>query len=184
MDKHRFSGGMLIYDFINTVAHRRKSRLRTDRLAVCGDATDFANAARLLREDEVHLYRGAHAIAEAEHALLLDIRETAYAHFQLCLARQTAAPSSLSPLLNIMAKALDQAQKMPFAADVALSALRQCATANDFARLKACPNCDWLFLDKSKNGSRIWCDMAVCGNRNKARLNYAKRLETHRKDVR
>ena len=26
---------------------------------------------------------------------------------------------------------------------------------------------DWLFLDHSKNRSRRWCDMAVCGNRSK-----------------
>src|SRR5260370_12175233 len=29
--------------------------------------------------------------------------------------------------------------------------------------------CRWLFLDRSKNHSRRWCDMRVCGNRSKAR---------------
>ena len=29
--------------------------------------------------------------------------------------------------------------------------------------------CSWLFLDMSKNRSRRWCDMKVCGNRAKAR---------------
>jgi predicted RNA-binding Zn ribbon-like protein len=29
--------------------------------------------------------------------------------------------------------------------------------------------CRWLFLDTSKNHSRQWCDMKVCGNRMKAR---------------
>jgi len=38
-------------------------------------------------------------------------------------------------------------------------------------RLKACAahNCEWAFYDTSKNHSRTWCDMAVCGNREKAR---------------
>ena len=38
-------------------------------------------------------------------------------------------------------------------------------------RLKACPaeDCGWLFIDRSKSGSRRWCDMATCGNRAKAR---------------
>lgn len=33
-------------------------------------------------------------------------------------------------------------------------------------RLKECPNerCGWLFLDASKNRSRTWCSMRVCGN--------------------
>lgn len=33
----------------------------------------------------------------------------------------------------------------------------------------AARDCDWLFLDQSRNGSRRWCDMTVCGNREKAR---------------
>jgi len=41
----------------------------------------------------------------------------------------------------------------------------------DLTRLKQCPgeHCGWLFFDLSKNNSRRWCDMAVCGNRTKAR---------------
>jgi len=41
-------------------------------------------------------------------------------------------------------------------------------------RLKLCPghDCGWIFLDRSKNNSRRWCDMAVCGNRAKARRYY------------
>ena len=31
------------------------------------------------------------------------------------------------------------------------------------------PGCRWLFLDTSKNHTRRWCDMKVCGNRMKAR---------------
>jgi predicted RNA-binding Zn ribbon-like protein len=38
-------------------------------------------------------------------------------------------------------------------------------------RLKACADdgCEWAFYDWSKNRSGTWCDMAVCGNRAKAR---------------
>jgi predicted RNA-binding Zn ribbon-like protein len=32
--------------------------------------------------------------------------------------------------------------------------------------------CDWLFLDTTKNHSRRWCDMRVCGNRAKAQRYY------------
>ncbi len=42
------------------------------------------------------------------------------------------------------------------------------------ARLRACanPECRWLFIDASRNGSRRWCDMAACGNRAKAHRHY------------
>jgi predicted RNA-binding Zn ribbon-like protein len=38
-------------------------------------------------------------------------------------------------------------------------------------RVKECgdPTCRWLFLDTSKNHTRRWCDMKICGNRMKAR---------------
>lgn len=29
------------------------------------------------------------------------------------------------------------------------------------------PDCDWFFVDTSKNHSRRWCDMGTCGNRAK-----------------
>ncbi len=38
-------------------------------------------------------------------------------------------------------------------------------------RCAAC-NCGWLFLDRTKNRSRRWCQMSDCGNRHKARRWY------------
>jgi predicted RNA-binding Zn ribbon-like protein len=41
----------------------------------------------------------------------------------------------------------------------------------DLVRLRLCalPDCDWLFVDTSKNGRRRWCQMNVCGAKEKAR---------------
>jgi predicted RNA-binding Zn ribbon-like protein len=49
-------------------------------------------------------------------------------------------------------------------------------TSEDFAHVHACQRdaCRWLFLDSSKNHSRRWCDMKVCGNRAKAQRFHAK----------
>lgn len=46
-------------------------------------------------------------------------------------------------------------------------------------RLKACRNhgCWWAFYDASKNRSRTWCSMAVCGSRVKARNYRARRRQ-------
>jgi predicted RNA-binding Zn ribbon-like protein len=43
-------------------------------------------------------------------------------------------------------------------------------------RVKICPadDCRWAFHDNSRNGSRQWCSMAVCGNRAKARAHRAR----------
>jgi predicted RNA-binding Zn ribbon-like protein len=40
-----------------------------------------------------------------------------------------------------------------------------------WSRMKACPAepCGWAFYDESRNRSRTWCSMEVCGNRTKTR---------------
>jgi len=52
----------------------------------------------------------------------------------------------------------------------------QLLTGPDVARIRRCASekCDWLFLDHSKRGNRRWCDMTICGNREKARRFYHK----------
>jgi predicted RNA-binding Zn ribbon-like protein len=41
-------------------------------------------------------------------------------------------------------------------------------------RMCAAKNCEWFFLDTSKNHARRWCDMTKCGNRAKARAFYTR----------
>jgi predicted RNA-binding Zn ribbon-like protein len=45
------------------------------------------------------------------------------------------------------------------------------ALADHRQRLRACGNrrCGWLFVDRSANGRRRWCDPKACGNRMKVR---------------
>jgi predicted RNA-binding Zn ribbon-like protein len=52
--------------------------------------------------------------------------------------------------------------------------------AGTWARLKACrsDDCRWAFFDGSKNHSRAWCSMALCGNRAKARAFRERHSET------
>ena len=58
---------------------------------------------------------------------------------------------------------------------IALNAV-ELATSSGVSRVKECAsdNCNWLFLDVSKNRSRRWCDMKDCGNRAKARRHRAR----------
>ncbi|HYH78516.1 MAG TPA: ABATE domain-containing protein [Longimicrobium sp.] len=47
-------------------------------------------------------------------------------------------------------------------------------TSGELARIGECEgdNCEWLYLDTSRNRSRRWCVMSDCGNRAKARRHY------------
>ncbi len=63
------------------------------------------------------------------------------------------------------------------AADLLTSAaqrplVRQCGASD----------CQWLFLDTSKNRSRQWCSMQSCGNREKARRHY-QRIKSRRAEA-
>ena len=44
-----------------------------------------------------------------------------------------------------------------------------------FVRACSSKECEWFFLDTSKNHHRRWCDMKRCGNRAKVRRFYAKK---------
>jgi predicted RNA-binding Zn ribbon-like protein len=52
-----------------------------------------------------------------------------------------------------------------------LAAVAEAMADGSWSRLKACRSdtCQWAFIDAARNRSRQWCDMAVCGNREKAR---------------
>ena len=57
---------------------------------------------------------------------------------------------------------------------VAVAAYRL-LTGPELARLKRCVACPWLFLDRSRNGSRRWCSMEFCGTDEKIRRYVTRR---------
>jgi predicted RNA-binding Zn ribbon-like protein len=52
-----------------------------------------------------------------------------------------------------------------------LAAASRLVVLGRWDRVKVCPagDCRWAFYDRSRNHSRTWCSMQVCGNREKAR---------------
>jgi hypothetical protein len=61
-----------------------------------------------------------------------------------------------------------------------LAAATRLSILGAWRRLKICPadDCRWAFYDHSRNHSRTWCSMAVCGNREKARA-WRQRTSAH-----
>jgi predicted RNA-binding Zn ribbon-like protein len=55
-------------------------------------------------------------------------------------------------------------------------------TTAELALVRECAGegCSWLFLDTSRNRSRLWCSMEDCGNRAKARRHYARKQKENR----
>ncbi|MFD9947576.1 CGNR zinc finger domain-containing protein [Nonomuraea sp. NPDC059023] len=50
------------------------------------------------------------------------------------------------------------------AAGRVLAVVAEAVRAGQWARLKACPDCSWVFYDHSRNGSRRWCVMSPGGS--------------------
>ena len=47
----------------------------------------------------------------------------------------------------------------------------------EFSRFKACKGCGWAFYDESKNVSKKWCDMGLCGTRSKMKAYRLRKKE-------
>jgi predicted RNA-binding Zn ribbon-like protein len=183
--QHRFAGGILALDTTNTVVHRCDPSRRFDRFDDPAEIRRFAAAASIFRQQEVGRPLTV-SDAEAIAALVRNLRESIDALFRGCVARKRVDAGALAAFLRACASALDGRDELmasadapfgeaglplPFETALAVSALSLLNGAS-LKKLKVCPNCNWLFLDKSRNSSRLWCDMAVCGNRAKARHHY------------
>lgn len=125
------------------------------------------------------LRRGLRSLALANTGTPADSGDVAAAQsvlkafpFRLDLPRGTDT-NELEPALTPSGGAVPAALGL-IAAGYFASAVR-----GDWARIRRCPahDCAWVFWDSSKNGSRRWCSMRVCGSRAKARA-YAERHRT------
>lgn len=58
-----------------------------------------------------------------------------------------------------------------------LATIAEAQAGGTWERLKVCPadDCRWAFFDRSRNRSRTWCSMEVCGNRTKTRSYRARK---------
>ena len=56
-------------------------------------------------------------------------------------------------------------------AEAALAATVVLSIQGRIGRVKLCQadTCRFAYYDRSRNGSRAWCSMEICGNRQKAR---------------
>jgi predicted RNA-binding Zn ribbon-like protein len=187
-------GGSLCLDLVNTTGARESGAPR-ERLTDYADAVvwsrragilDATSARRLqrsvarrageaaralarVRRAREDIYRVFLPIAEgrppaAESVACVDSHGRAARRRQVLVAtgkrfelRFAPPPTELDPMLwPVIASAIEL------------------LTSDRIALLRRCAECDWLFLDESKNGLRRWCKSA-CGNRARARQLYQRR---------
>ncbi len=195
-DSSSFCGGDLAVDFVNTVSGVGIRRVR-ERLEVYGDLLGWAVAAGTLEPDLRDALAaqaaGDAAAAAAALARALSFREAVFAALDTIRAGG-AVPAGPLPLINDMLtdalahrRLIDRGGRVVWhwlpepSLDRPLWPVAQAAAAlltdGPVGRLRMCEaaDCGWVSLDTTKNRSRRWCDMAVCGNRAKAARHYRRR---------
>jgi predicted RNA-binding Zn ribbon-like protein len=174
---HRFTGGALALDVANSVILRFDEKRRTDRFAMPEQLDAFAGAAGELcaERDE---FPELSPVGDGREADFIGLREAIDAHFRHRTIHGRDDNRLVAGLLGRLSATFAAHARDPAPCPVDLATARSALkliASPDTERLKICPNCEWLFIDRSKNRSRTWCDMSVCGNRAKARLHYKKR---------
>jgi predicted RNA-binding Zn ribbon-like protein len=190
-DKFEFVGGWLCLEFCNTINYANlnerlksyddlvgwsllqdvladeeaenllqgASRRRLDAEA----ALEEARALRLLLHRVFSAVAYDHAPDESDIAMLNDALQTALAHLRIAWVGDSFTWS--------WSAEREELDRMLWPVVWSASELLMMA---ELARVKRCSGdgCTWLFLDRSRNHSRRWCEMEVCGNRAKARRHY------------
>ncbi|MDQ2705587.1 MAG: CGNR zinc finger domain-containing protein [Pseudomonadota bacterium] len=195
--KHRFSGGLLVLDTTNTVVLRGDAVRSFDRFEDMAEIARFAEAAGGFRSAELGGRQLSFEACEAAARRVVALREAADGLFREAAVAGALQSSRLPELLRACAACLDGsaeevgADGMPFGdpstpirfeTALAVSALSLLA-GDVWKKIRICPNCNWLFVDRSRNSSRLWCDMTVCGNRHKAKRHYERRKQAEKDDV-
>jgi len=191
------SGGALALDFANTVGGTHVSPTH-DHLRDYGDIVRFAALAgglapsvakRLAQRGERDPRRAA-----AVYELGIALREAVWAVFSALASGDVPRDSDLALIGDAAAAGAARSRlvydrdgvgwSLPSDSDelerplweIARSAA-ELLTSGEHDRIKECASttCEWVFLDRSRNHSRRWCDMSDCGNRAKARRFQAKK---------
>ena len=190
------SGGVLCLDFANTVSWRKLDQGAADHVRSYDDLIAFAEQSKALTPEwaaDVRAHARLHP-REAKHALrrALLYRESLYRAFSALVHRKAVQPGDLERINHVAIEALAHRRLVQVGhgyrwqsqwddktmSDLILWLVAQSATelltSSQLSTVRMCeaPDCAWLFLDQSRNRSRRWCDMKICGNRQKARRHY------------
>jgi predicted RNA-binding Zn ribbon-like protein len=186
-------GGRLCLDFCNTTSDRRGCP--EERLETYADVVGWGWRAGILNAEEAaRLTRlGARSATEAlgvwERAIRL--RDALTSIFCAVAETRRIRAGALEALNGELAGAMARSQVVPTdsgftwlwaeggkALDCVLWPIARSAadllTEGPLAAIRRCEgrDCGWLFLDTSRNRTRRWCDMRICGNRAKARRHH------------
>jgi len=190
----QLSADHVALDFVNTLDDRFVPDVQVEKFESYADVLSFAGQTRTLTAAQVSSLSRLAMNGNPSHALRagIELREVLARIFYSMVKRQRVAGGDLQDFNERLRQAsrhrvlceqaghfawrwegLDRELEAPLWPVVQQAADLLASPNVKFVRACGRESCRWLFLDTSKNHSRRWCDMKVCGNRVKARRYYA-----------
>jgi predicted RNA-binding Zn ribbon-like protein len=187
-------GGALCLDFANTTSGRGTA-MRQEHLRCWDHLLAWSHHAGIIDgAQRKTLARSGSTSDAAALGRALALRDAIYELFSARIAARPSSPAALAMLNDVLsqagAAARIVAERSGFAwiwPDIAAApesllwpiarSAGALLTGPDLERVKFCPGagCGWLFLDRTRNGRRRWCEMEVCGSRAKMRRYHERR---------
>jgi predicted RNA-binding Zn ribbon-like protein len=194
-----FIGGALALDFTNTIGgtHRAPDHEHLQEyddlvdFAVQGGAISSTEERRLKSEARRHPLRAKEVLRRG-----LALREAIWRFFAARVAGVPGDSNDLTLVNREIGAALSHARVIPEENEfvwgwddegsldrplwpIARSTADIISSPDALAQLRECASetCEWLFLDRSRNHTRRWCDMNDCGGRGKVRRFRAQRAQ-------
>ncbi len=191
--KHKLIAGNLCLDFINTI-NGHKSKTANEYINSYQDLIVWSQnyglisnkKSRTLNSKQTNHNKSALTIFKKT----IEFRESLFDVF-LSVTRGTSPPKKgLKRIVAIQKEGLAASRLIgkentftwTWEFDTSLgsllwpiaSAATKLLTSDSLKKIKICAgvDCDWFFLDKSRNQMRRWCSMEDCGNKFKMRQRY------------
>lgn len=190
--------GELCLDFINTLDNRPTPGRWKELLPTYADVVEWAAQAGAISERQkrgllrtaTENLRGAESVRQKA----IELRECLHRLLVTSLQRQCPLVEDLAVYNRYLKAALahlelqqsgrgfqvgweERAGQLESVLWPIVKSAHDLLTSEDLGLVRECDSasCRWLFLDRSKNHSRRWCDMSVCGNRVKAQRFYQRK---------
>ena len=196
----RYVGGDACVDFVNTVDWTAGG-LANERLSTYDRLTEWAEGAGLLTRGAARSFRADAADRAGDASAALALAHRLRDALQCVFAATVAGDPRLAGVDDynaLLAGVLTHLRVAPAAPtedaparwgwrgwegrlDSVLWPVAWRAalllTGPDGARLRVCagPDCGWMYVDRSRNGLRRWCEMETCGTREKSRRRAERR---------
>ena len=196
--KLNLKGKGLCLDFSNTVGMHASEHPR-EKLNTYHDLVIWSLQVGIISKDDAHrLTSKARKNPSGSEKVLkhaVNLRESIYRIFSSIAAGSPPPKKDLNILNRNLSKTMSQSRliqsKVGFSWDIignkgtldwmlnpVVWSAAELLTSDELDRVRECADdrgCGWLFLDRSRNRSRRWCDMKECGNRAKAQRFYKKK---------